>query len=1275
MKRNSLLTPLLLLLVAGGFQAATAQVVGYWRFDEKSPGNTADTTAGAILDASGNANHATADAGMVYVAGSPAHGNTSGLAFSLGPDKVAVPDPLGVFNFTPAQSMTFEALIRTYTIGQDGVGAILSKADTTAGEPGEWWWRINATGKQQFWIDDVQTGTKNVNGNKVLNDGEWHHIAAVYDATAQQVRVYVDYALDGSANAVYGTSGTIGNEKPLMIGAFYSGTRQFEGDMDFARVSMGALDPSQFVQPNTYLADFSPTNDASFLSPTATASFKVKSPTVGVPTANIQVMVNDADVTGLLGLSGDNNDRTVTLPALAANVYYRVNIAVTDLAGFQLKQTWVFNTFVNNLFFIEGEDYNFDAGQFIDNPQLSSAPGPNNYLDRLATEGVDVHQTNTPALAIYRIGDIVGTGLSLDALRADYLAAQQTDPGVADYMTRDNANTEWLNYTRTFPAGTYRVFARLAKSGTVPVVMLLDEVTSGSTTTSQTTAPIGTFRGGPTASASDYDFVPLTDAVGKAVGVTFSGVKTLRLTMVSGTAGMTLNYLVFVPISGTQMPFLTSVSPAASAGNEASNAPLLASIRNADTTVNTGTVQLRLDGAGVSPTVTPTALGADVSYTPSAMTTGLHTATLIFTDSAATSVTNQWQFYVANRAVRGYWTFNEKTAGNFASTNAGALLDVSGNARHGTANVATMPYVAGGFNYGNTPALLFNAGQDRVAVPDAPGNFTFTNSFTFEALVRSTNTTTITGALLAKNGTGDGEGEFWWRFPGATGGKQRIGLNNTTFIGGSAALNDGLWHHIAVVYDQSAGQVQLYADYVLDGSGAFTPDRPIGRPADLHIGSFIGGGNDFQGEIDFIRISDGALSTSQFVQRTIALEPIVRALRPANGANNVNPMATIEATIQDRDTAVVASTLKLLIDGTDVTAGAIKSAVGNTNKITYTPAVGLAGGPHVAKVIFNDTAVPANSWTNTWTFTNLATLPVLAFYQFNEKPVGNDADTATDAILDFSGLGHHATQVITNSPPLPLSYVTGSPNHGNTPALQFATNKAVRLVVPDPGNAFSFWSTQGMTLEAVIRTVNVGQSGVGMFLAKQGASPGEWYWRIQNTRQHRFAVNDGTGLKTVTGTKLLNDGQWHHVAAVYDPVAKQIRVYTDYVQDNTSVATTFTSLIGNTTDLWIGQQQSGTSKLDGDIDMIRVTRAALDPSWFIPPGGVPSPVRLVNLNHTGNNIAFGFATEAGRSYIVESAGTLDGSWGNVETIPGDGSVKTVSYTLTGDQRHFRVRTE
>lgn len=310
-----------------------------------------------------------------------------------------------------------------------------------------------------------------------------------------------------------------------------------------------------------------------------------------------------------------------------------------------------------------------------------------------------------------------------------------------------------------------------------------------------------------------------------------------------------------------------------------------------------------------------------------------------------------------------------------------------------------MPYVAGSLNYANTRALRFTSDADRVVVADPSGSFTYTGAFTFEAVIRTTSSST-TAAILAKNGTGDGEGEYWWRLPGAAGGTQRLGLNSQAFVAGTNRLNDGAWHHVAAVYDQGAAEVRLYADYMLDGvMSGVTFDRPVGRPADLQIGSFIGGGSEFEGDIDFIRISDGALSPGEFVQRTVPLGPVVKLLLPAPGARSVAPQPLIQAEIQNRDLAVVLGSLRLFLDGNEVTASSIKSGDDAGAKIAYTPALALANGLHAAVMTYNDNAAPAGSWTNTWSFTVVGSVPVLALFQFDEGTPGNFADTTAGAIL------------------------------------------------------------------------------------------------------------------------------------------------------------------------------------------------------------------------------------------------------------------------------------
>lgn len=1267
-------------LAIGSAISVQAQEIGYWHFDEKAPGNTCDTNTGAIIDSSGNGHNGTAGVAIPYVTGSPGYGSTSALTFNTNSnDRILVPDAgtSGVFNFASSQSVTMEAVIRSASTGQGGSANIISKQGAVVGSPipGEWYFRL-LNGKLRFSANDG-TGLRTANGVTLISgDGKWHHVAAVYDASAAQLRVYLDYVLEGTASTTF--SAIVGNTNDLWLGQQNNGGAKFDGDIDFIRFSYGALAPTNFVQASTTIANLSPTNGSIFVSSSTPASFTVGS-SAGVQASNITVTVNGSNITSQLVLSGDNNSRTVTLPPLTANVLYNINISAVDSTGFQLNQPWSFDTFANDDFSFEGEDYNFGGGQFIDNPVLTSADGPNSYLDQLGMEGIDYHQINTPVLTQYRIGDQVGTAVCPDTLRQAYITAQASDPGVADYMERDNADTEWLNYTRTFPAGTYYVYARLANPGTIPSVIQMDEVTSGSTTTTQTTSPIGAFRTPPSGSTTDYEFSQLTDALGNGATVSLSGERTLRLTYVTAGANVFLNYLVFVPVNGTAAPFITSLSPIAGAGNVTSGTPLQISLRNADTTVNTGTIQLKVDANAVTPSVTPTSLGANISYTPASLAVGLHTATLLFTDSAANTVSNQWSFFLASQPVMAYWKFNEQTPGNLASTNTGAILDSSGNGHNGTANVP-MSYVAGSFNFGNSPALRFTTSNDHVLVPDLSGVFVFTNSFTMEAVVRSTNNTSTMGAILAKNGTTDGEGEYWWRFPGTAGGQQEFGMDGV-FLVGTNVINDGQWHHVALVYNQTNNLVQLYADYQVEATATHTFTNAIGRPTDLWLGSFINGGSELDGDVDFIRISSGALTTNQFVQKTAALQPVASSFLPANGANNVSPTPLIEAVFQNRDTSVALNTLKLSVDGNDVTSAATTSSSGTTSQVDYTPATPLSAGAHTVVVTFNDSAVPANMLSNTWSFTTISTIPVLALYQFNEKPVGSMADLAPGAIVDSSGNGHNGSIFLNGG--VDPTYVLGETNYGGTPALNFtyeATGTNI-IIVPDTANkAFNFNRSQSITMEAIVRTSASSQSGVGCILAKQIANPGEWYWRIAATGLQRFSANNGEILKTVNSLTSVYDGQWHHIAAVYDGSTQLLKVYRDYKLDCTPVPSTWTTsaLVGNTNeDLWIAAQQSGSSRYDGDIDEIRVTSAALDPSWFIQMGAsvVSSPVSLVGITVGNGSFSFGFSTVNNHSYVVQSSPALGAGavWMDVQTVPGDGTVKTVSYDTTGPQLFYRVR--
>lgn len=94
-------------------------------------------------------------------------------------------------------------------------------------------------------------------------------------------------------------------------------------------------------------------------------------------------------------------------------------------------------------------------------------------------------------------------------------------------------------------------------------------------------------------------------------------------------------------------------------------------------------------------------------------------------------------------------------------------------------------------------------------------------------------------------------------------GKIRIELGGNGFDSNDT-INDGNWHHVAVVYDhQAALKATLYIDGVLDTARNFTVSTITTNTVPITIGKRIDNINFFDGEMDEIKIWDIALSTAQ----------------------------------------------------------------------------------------------------------------------------------------------------------------------------------------------------------------------------------------------------------------------------------------------------------------------------------------------------------------------------------------------------------------------------
>ena len=365
-----------------------------------------------------------------------------------------------------------------------------------------------------------------------------------------------------------------------------------------------------------------------------------------VPTNGIGLVLNGVDVSSGLVITTPYgpNYRKVAYNGLVPNTFYTGMISVTNSLGAVKQTKLAFNTLDEDFNkVIEAEDYNYSdggytrsgsgsaptvGGMFLDNPAPSDFTNNayinqgSGYVDKMGyTTGlvatIDYFVPNNNfgaggptnfniANNVYRIADAVGTTVALDFRRAKYNTS-----GARDFQVNNIRPLQWMNYSRTFAAGTYNFYLRASStstSGGGTNAVRLDYVTSDPTQPSQTTTNIGIFLVPYTGNAQVFTNTPLlnTNVGGTVLAVTLpAGVHTLRLTCLNAGNNLQLNYLIAAPASGSA-PTVAITSPAngASFGSGA-NISLTATASGASTvTYYSGTTAIGSSSSGPTYPVT-----------------------------------------------------------------------------------------------------------------------------------------------------------------------------------------------------------------------------------------------------------------------------------------------------------------------------------------------------------------------------------------------------------------------------------------------------------------------------------------------------------------------------------------------------------------------------------------------------------------------------------------------------------------------------------------------
>ena len=307
---------------------------------------------------------------------------------------------------------------------------------------------------------------------------------------------------------------------------------------------------------------------------------------------NIQVVLNGADVSSNLVVTGSSTSKAVTYSGLKTNQFYTGTITVTDANNLRTAVPVSFDT-LNPTFLWEAEDFDYTNGLYINNPALSSTDAPNSYFGVVGTQGVDENDIGHNGPELFRTNDFMSTDLAGDTARQNFLTAQATDPAIKDYAISYFDTGEWVNYTRNFPAGKYNVYARLASGNSGVSTMYLDKVISGQGTPAQTTSPLGSFKYTGTGWNS-YQYAPLSDTYGNLVAVDLSGVTTLRVT--AGVGNM--NFFLLVPAQ-LDLPVIANVYPDGTVLMQPTN-QLSFSVTSPSATIPDSGIQVTLNGTDVS---------------------------------------------------------------------------------------------------------------------------------------------------------------------------------------------------------------------------------------------------------------------------------------------------------------------------------------------------------------------------------------------------------------------------------------------------------------------------------------------------------------------------------------------------------------------------------------------------------------------------------------------------------------------------------------------------
>jgi hypothetical protein len=468
----------------------------------------------------------------------------------------------------------------------------------------------------------------------------------------------------------------------------------------------------------------------------------------------------------------------------------------------------------------------------------------------------------------------------------------------------------------------------------------------------------------------------------------------------------------------------------------------------------------------------------------------------------------------------------------------------------------------------------------------------------------------------------------------------------------------GTWHHVAVVMDAALGEAAIYYDGVrFEQSLLLEQGVGTGATTGFNIGTYrAADARFFDGYLDDVAIWDRALFASEVAwlasgngvpaPLTSSLDPLVFVTLPKG---STNPMgSTLFLSGAATGTAPLAYQWRR--DGVEIPGATTTNLVlGLTN---------VANGGQYTLVV-SDAEKSLESPAATVVVQSLPAQPEVSL------PVGLSSRWAFDG--DFAGSSPAFDGLPIRGASITNTARVGTGSVTLTQAAQQYVDVTAQ-VIPDGTLTYSvagwFRVTGGTGRRFLWETAPANWA-----ISAEITAAGQLQVFVRQSILNSLSLN--TGLTPAASS-------WHHVAAVFDGVAGEVRVFVDGTRTTNSLAIPAGVGTAPTTGFHIGSYRAGDARFfDGQLDEVGVWTRHLTESEvqflaagnaIVPAAAGPLAVTEVGMTQAGFRIAWSGGKAPYRVQWRSALGT--GDWNDVGTPTA--SMEWVDTAPATESRFFRV---